>query len=171
MVRRNFIMKNAALVLLAFNLLLAGCASRAKPSPAATAPDAPVSYSPSSKIRAVKKLANTRWTVLEIEGVPAVSDVLDGWPAQSLEFDPDGRRVTGHGGVNRFGGRFEQAGPRLSFGPLAMTRRVGPAPRMEAEQRYTQALSRVVGWRQDGYRVVLIGSGGVRLVVLARVAK
>lgn len=162
-------MKIAGLALLAFNLALVGCASRGRPAPSATLPGAEVASAPAPKVPVLKELAGTRWIVTELGGAPAIP-ATGGWAAQSLEFDSDGCRFTGHGGVNRFGGRYAQDGRTLGFGPLAMTRRVGPAARMEAEQRYTQALSRVTGWRQDGFDVVLTGPGGGRLAVLARVA-
>lgn len=163
------LMKIAGLVLLALNLALVGCASRARPTPSATVPGAPAVSSPAPKIPVIKELAGTRWIVMELGGGP-VAPATGGWAAQSLEFDRDGCRFTGHGGVNRFGGRYTQEGGKLDFGPLALTRRAGPAGRMEAEQRYTQVLSRVRGWRQDGFNVVLTGPGDGRVAVLARVA-
>lgn len=157
-------MKTVGFVLLALNLSLVGCASRGKPSPAETAPGA-LPVAPAPKIHVLKALAGTRWTVVELNGASA-SPAVEGWPAQSLEFDVDGQRLTGHGGVNRFGGRYEEERGRLNFGPLAMTRRAGPRAQMEAEQRYTEVLSRVVGWRQEGANLVLIGPGAVRLALL-----
>lgn len=164
------LMKIAGLLLLALNLALVGCASSARPTPAATLPGTAAASVPAPKIPVIKDLAGTRWIVIELEGGPA-APAAGGWAAQSLEFDRDGCRFTGHGGVNRFGGRYTQEGRQLGFGPLAMTRRVGPAARMEAEQRYTQVLSRVLNWRQDGFNVVLTGPGGGRLAVLARVTE
>ncbi len=161
------LMKIAGLVLLALNLVLVGCASHTPRTSSALLSDA--AAAPAPKIPAIKTLAGARWIVTELGGAPA-APATDGWAAQSLEFDPDGLRFTGHGGVNRFGGRYTEDGRKLVFGPLAMTRRAGPAARMEAEQRYTQVLSRVTGWRQDGFDLVLIGPGEGRLAVLARVA-
>ena len=164
------LMKIAGFVLLALNLALVGCASRARPTPSATLPGAETTSAPAPKIPVIKTLAGTSWIVTELGGAPA-APVAGGWAAQSLEFDRDGLRFTGHGGVNRFGGRYTEDGRKLAFGPLAMTRRAGPAGRMEAEQRYTQVLSRVSGWRQDGFDLVLIGPGEGRLAVLARATK
>lgn len=167
-------MKTCGLVFLALNLAALGCASRPKPSPAATEPvvaESTVPYDVSSQPPPVlKSLAGTRWTVVEIDGAPAASDT-DGWAPQSLEFDAPGSSVTGHGGVNRFAGRYSADRKAITFGPLAMTRRAGPPERMEAEQRYTAALSRVVAWRQDGINLVLNGSGGERLLLLMPAAK
>lgn len=157
------------LPLLAAPLLFAACATRPSPSPADTTPDA-VRVAPAPKSVPLKTLAGTSWTLVELNGEPA-AEPLPGWSAQSLEFSPNGLSVTGNGGVNRFGGRYEETGETLYFGPLAMTRRAGPAAQMEAEQRYTRALSRVTGWRQDGERLVLTGPRDGREAVFERAAK
>ncbi len=168
-------MKTVGLVLLALNLALVGCASRAKPSPEDTAPE-PLFKLTNKKEPAVvaapmlKSLAGTRWIVLEINGT-TVPNPLPGWAPQSLEFDAAGTGVTGHGGVNRFAGRYSSTDNTLSFGPLAMTRRAGPQAQMDAEQTYTEALSRVVAWRQAGSNLVLTDSGSKRLLLLGRVAE
>lgn len=144
-----------------------GCASRAGSDAAKPQPAAEVA---APKIPVIETLAGTQWLVVELDGAPAPAP-LEGWAPLSLEFTADGLGVTGNGGVNRFGGRakLDEKGV-LEFGPLAMTRRAGPSVQMELEHRYTQALSRVMAWRQDGGRVVLSGPGAVKLVVLERVA-
>lgn len=162
-------MKNLGFPLLALNLALVGCATNPKPAPADTAPGvSPVAASP--VIPTLEKLAGRQWMVIEIMG-EAVAPAVEGWEAQSLEFNEDGQRVAGNGGVNRFGGRYDQKGNDLSFGPLAMTLRAGPEAQMNLEARYTKALSRVTHWRQDGRHVVLSDDAGSRLVLLEPVAK
>lgn len=160
-------MKALGMSFLALNCLLVGCASSNQPKPAATAPTPVAAH---EKIPVIKELAGTQWVVVELAGEP-VSPAVKGWPAQSIEFDADGQRATGHGGVNRFGGRYTQDGSKLSFGPLAMTRRAGPEAQMALETRYTQVLSRVIGWRQDGRNVILVGVGEQRAALLEPVAK
>ncbi len=162
-------MKASGLPFLALSLALVGCASRTTPKPADTAPGAVAAAVAQADIPVLKQLAGTQWIVIKLGG-EAVAPLVQGWAAQSLEFDRDGRRATGHGGVNRFGGRFEQDGAKLSFGPLAMTRRLGPPEQMALETRYTEMLSSVVGWKQEGLHVVLINVSGQRAALLERVA-
>lgn len=150
-----------SVVLLALSLIVAGCASRTAPDPAATSPGTAV-RAVEPRVVVLNTLAGTSWKLVELDGLPA-PEPLDGWERQSLEFNVDGLRVTGNGGVNRFGGRYTEDGNTLLFGPLAMTRRAGPTAQMDAEQLYTRVLSRVVGWRQDGNSLVLIGSGERRV--------
>lgn len=156
-----------SVALLALSLAVAGCATRSAPHPAATAPGADAKAA-ESRVVLLTTLAGTSWKVVELDGSPVTAPAI-GWAEQSLEFDSDGLRATGNGGVNRFGGRYVEEGKALSFGPLAMTRRGGPVAQMEAEARYTGVLSRVVEWRQDGERLVLIGPGAARVAVLERV--
>lgn len=164
------------LVFLASGLALAGCASRAKPTPEDTAPDKPLfritTKTEPKEVRAevLRNLAGTSWLVVELDGQP-VSPPLDGWAPQSLEFDAAGKAVSGHAGVNRFGGRYMSRGEDLRFGPLAMTRRIGPEVQMEAERRLTEAVSQVVAWRQAGSNVVLSDAGARRVMLLAPAPK
>ncbi len=155
-----------SVILLALSLVVVGCATRTAPNPAATVHGASAA-TVEPKIVLLTTLANTSWTVIELDGMP-VPEPVEGWAAQSIEFDADGLRATGNGGVNRFGGRYNEVGKALSFGPLAMTRRAGPTAQMEAEQLYTRVLSQVVGWRQDLDQLILIGPGERRVAVLER---
>jgi heat shock protein HslJ len=154
-------MKNLVLSLLALSLAAAGCASRSSGTDRSAVGEAPAA----KPAAVIKSLANTRWTLVSLDG--AAESAVAGWPAQSLEFDADGERATGHAGVNRFGGRFEQDGGGLRFGPLAMTRRAGPPAQMEIERRYTVVLSAVTGWRQEGANLVLVTPASDRAAVLA----
>ena len=159
-------MKFIGLPLLAISLGLFGCVSGPKPVPEQTSPDAaPIADVP--PVAVIKALNNTRWVAIEIAG-ESIFPATDGWAAPSLEFNQDGLGVTGHGGVNRFAGRCTLEAKQLSFGPLAMTRRAGPSAQMQLEARYTGALTRVAGWRQDGSHVVLVDDHGAALVVLER---
>ena len=54
-----------------------------------------------------------------------------------------GGEVTGSGGCNSFFGSFEQAGRRLTFGPLASTRKACPPAVMDGERDFLDLLGRV----------------------------
>ncbi len=112
----------------------------------------------------IKELAGTSWVLAELDGEPVPTPPA-GWSPQSLTFGKDGLRATGNAGVNRFGGRYQQYDAELSFGPLALTRRIGPQSIMDEERRYTQVLSRVAAWRQDGERLILLTTGEKRAAV------
>lgn len=155
---------------LAFSFLVAASivhADRPIPRPVTTSSKA-AAVSPEKKIKVIKQLAGTSWRVVEVDG-KEVAPAPEGWQPLSLEFGRDGVRANGNAGVNHFGGRYDQHDAELSFGPLAMTRRMGPEELMAAEMAYTQALSKVTGWRQEEERLVLLGPDEKRLVVLERV--
>lgn len=162
-------MKTHGFVIFVFSLLVAGCATSSAPTPKDTAPNAPV-IAPVKQVEMLKELAGTSWIVSELDGSPANSLEADGleWPPLSLEFAKNGLQASGHSGVNRFMGRYTQDDAALVFGPLAMTRRAGPAAQMALERRYTQILSSVVNWRQEGEHLILITYGSKRAAVLIR---
>lgn len=114
-----------------------------------------------------------RWTV---SGAPSDERADDGSedgpgaPAASpawIEIGEDGA-VTGHAGVNRFGGQARTDGDRLYLGPLRTTRMGGPPGAMAAETALTEALGRVTRYRVDGDRVELLDDDGEALVRLRR---
>jgi 4a-hydroxytetrahydrobiopterin dehydratase len=67
--------------------------------------------------------------------------------------------VAGKAPVNRFHGSMDGAGSEISVGPLAVTRRAGPPPLMDAEQRFLAALERVTTKEEVGQRLALTGPG------------
>lgn len=158
-------MKPVRLLAPVFAVLLVGCATSHRPSPAATAPTAAAPARAEVAIPTLKSLNGTSWVLVELEGEP-IAPPTEGWAAQSLAFDAAGTALNGYGGINRFGGRYQQDGALLRFGPLAMTRRAGPEAQMDSERRYTAILSRVVAWRQEGTRLVLVGREGASLARL-----
>lgn len=162
-------MKTLGFALSLSALVLAGCASRPAHRPADTAPGADAAPRP-PKVEVVDELAGTKWVLVELEGAP-VAPAPEGWPARSLEFGREGLRAAGHAGVNFFGGRYTQDKGALRFGPLALTRRLGPEELMQAEQGYTRVLSRVVEWQQEGSLLVLSTPGSRRAAVFERVVE
>jgi heat shock protein HslJ len=162
-------MKSFGLVVLVSALVFAGCATRPAPRPADTAPGS-LGAAPASReerIPVIRDLKGSAWVLVELRGAPAPVPP-EGWSELGLEFGREGLRANGNAGVNRFVARYTQDGSKLVFGPLALTRRLGPAEWMEAEQRYTQMLSRVVGWRQEGAQLVLMTPRDTRAAVYER---
>lgn len=62
-------------------------------------------------------LSGKRWKLAEMEGRTFSGD------APNMEFDRDNNRVSGSSGCNRFMGTFQADGSRLTFSPMAGTRR------------------------------------------------
>lgn len=79
-----------------------------------------------------------------------VEDILQGGVIDNsrttVHFAEPGR-VAGSGGCNRYTGAYERDGASLSIGPLAGTRRACIPALMDQEQRFYQAMARVVAWR------------------------
>ncbi|MGI9468822.1 MAG: META domain-containing protein [Rubripirellula sp.] len=59
----------------------------------------------------------------------------------------DGGKVAGNTGVNRFSGKAEIKGNKISFGPLATTRRAGAPALMAQESMFLKAMSNVVAMK------------------------
>lgn len=74
----------------------------------------------------------------------------------------------GLGGCNRFGGRYEQAGDRLSFSPLMATRMACRPDIMTAEQAFFDILAKVTAMRRDGDRLELLGGEGKVLATFGK---
>lgn len=161
-------MKTLGLSLTLITSLLVGCATQqTAPRPADTAPGASV-VDRAPKISKIKELSGTSWILSTIDDQPALTPP-EGWSPLGLEFGREGLRATGNAGVNRFGSRYTQYDNELTFGPLALTRRLGPAELMAAEQRYTHVLSRVIAWRQEGEKLVLVTPNDANAAVFERV--
>ncbi len=163
-------MKSSGFVLLVSALLLGGCATHQAPRPSDTEQGArPVARETrETRIPVIRDLEGTSWVLVELRGAPAPRPP-EGWSVQTLAFGREGVRANGNAGVNQFVSRYTQDGQGLVFGPLALTRRLGPPEWMEAEQRYTRTLSRVVGWRQEGEHLILMTPRDTRAAVFERV--
>jgi heat shock protein HslJ len=99
------------------------------------------------------KLEGTRWSLVLLGGtaVPAPAS-----PEREpfVVFGPEGNRLVGSGGCNRFAGSYEQKGAELSFGPIAATR-MACADGMATEDAFLAALSATAKWRIAGERLEL----------------
>lgn len=85
-------------------------------------------------------LEGTEWWVEDIEQAGVVDRVHT-----TIAF-PEAGRVAGDGGCNRYMGSVEFDGAGVRFGPLAGTRKMCPPAVMDQEQRFHQAMTRVVSW-------------------------
>ena len=101
-----------------------------------------------------------------LAGADGVLSGQKGERAPYLRFD--GGRVGGLGGCNRFGGRYETDGDRLSFSPVMSTRMACRPDLMKAEQVFLDMLSKVKGMTIDGDRLELLDGGGKVLATFDR---
>lgn len=125
-----------ALAAAALLLALAGFAC-ASPDPLASPP----------------KLEGTRWAPVELDG-KAVPAPASAEREPFVVFGPEGNRLVGSGGCNRFAGSYEQKGAELTFGPIASTR-MACADGMETEDAFLAALTATAKWKITGERLEL----------------
>ena len=71
-----------------------------------------------------------------------------------ITFEPQGERVGGSAGVNRYTGSWDDG-----FGPLATTMMAGPPPLMDLERAVLGALDRVGEMESVGNRLTMAGDG------------
>ncbi|MEY4483220.1 MAG: hypothetical protein RL693_672 [Verrucomicrobiota bacterium] len=157
LLKPDLVMKIRLLTIALVPLLFAGCNHATRHEAEDTAPV-------EEEFVAIKRLSGTSWVLISLEGIPLASDTADAAPL-SLDFSSDAKEVVGYSGVNRFAGRYDQDGDSLQFGPLALTRRIGPADRQELEARFTRILSGVSGWRQNGKTLQLMVAGKVGAIL------
>jgi len=136
-------------VLLAGALALGGCAHQSASVTAGSMPSA--------------TLAHTIWAAEEIAGQPVIDKALT-----ELRFESSGR-VSGNTGCNTFTGSAMIDTPRLTFSPLATTRRACEPELMAQEQGFLAAIGAARSFSIDGAgQLHLIGSDGKPLMRLSR---
>ncbi|MHB1193903.1 MAG: META domain-containing protein [Longimicrobiales bacterium] len=101
-------------------------------------------------------LEGTRWTLVELEGVPVPEGVR-----VTLVLDGAGRHASGSGGCSPFAGSYRLEGASLTFGDLAITRASCALPAAEVELAYLRTLGRVGGYRLTGDGLDLLAEEGV----------
>ncbi len=111
-------------------------------------------------------LEGTRWelTWLKDFKLPSPGGKQTPW----LTLDAGEHRVSGYNGCNRMTSSYELNGRRLSFGAMAATRMACVAG-MDVEQRFSETLPRVAGWRIKGRRLYLFDADGNLLARLIAV--
>jgi heat shock protein HslJ len=110
------------------------------------------------------KLEGATWALVGLAGAPAA--LTEQHPVPELRLDAEGKRATGSGGCNRFSGGYERDGERLSFGPLAATKRYCGGG-MELEDGFFAALGKVARWRiADNGRLQLLDADGTTVAEL-----
>jgi heat shock protein HslJ len=110
------------------------------------------------------KLEGTHWALVLLAGKP-VPEPAAKERAPFLIFGPEGNRLVGSGGCNRFAGSYEQKGAEVKFGPIASTR-MACADEMATEDAFLAALTATAAWRITGERLDLTDAEGNGLATL-----
>ncbi len=122
----------------------------------------------SDKVEAVSaiSLEGTQWQLVEINGEPIDLQAGD-QPARvpGILFDAEKSTLGGLAGVNRFSGTYELDGQKLKFGPLMLTRMMGPEHLMAIEGQHTGMLGRVSSWKIEAKQLVLSDDSAAELLV------
>ncbi|UCH75635.1 MAG: META domain-containing protein [Rhodospirillales bacterium] len=105
-------------------------------------------------------LAGSEWRPLEIAGTEVPSDA-----GLFVQFGGAGK-LQGHGGCNRFLGSYEVSAAQIEIGPLGATRMACPAPVMDQETRFLEALSDAKRFQRGRIDLVLTDAEGTPLARL-----
>jgi heat shock protein HslJ len=104
----------------------------------------------------VADLDGTSWTLLALDGQPALADT-----AATLSFQAS--QVSGSGGCNSYSASFSLAEDNpfvMAIGPLTATEKSCPEPAGSQESAYLVALGSVARWGYDFGRLALYYAGG-----------
>jgi putative lipoprotein len=94
------------------------------------------------------KLEGTDWKLIELGGAPFV--VTLGTGSADLQLNPEGKKVAGSGGCNRFMGTYEAGKGSLHFSAIALTEMACPEPAMKQEHDFVEALQATTRYRIVG---------------------
>lgn len=167
-------------LLFALNLLLAACAAPTGPFPAGPAPDRQAAFppgpppppmsesAPGTGATSVPALVGPVWAWQETLMSDDTRIVPDAPDRYTLQFQADGRVVV-LADCNRGSGTYALDGNRLTFGPIALTRKQCPPGSRDAA--FLKGVINVVSHLFVGPALVLelqYDSGGMRFHAVAR---
>jgi heat shock protein HslJ len=112
-----------------------------------------------------RKLIGPKWTVTSLLDGEGASSVPSGVLAV-LSFSEDGK-VSGNTGCNILNGEAKVAGDKVTFGQIAVTKRLCTEPAGPVEGHILGVLQGEVGWRIEADRLVLVHPSGLGLELRA----
>lgn len=121
------------------------------------------SGAPTAPTPSMASLTDTRWVLQTLSGKPAGSGA-GGKPAD-ITLQGSESRAAGFAGCNQFTGSYTIGEGGLSFGSLAMTKRLCTEG-MGLERDFTRALSFTRSYRIDGDTLSLVDQNGTVVAVL-----
>jgi heat shock protein HslJ len=105
-------------------------------------------------LSSMMNLLKAKWALQSLTGQSSDLGSIFGQKIPFLNFDTDAMRVAGNAGCNNFNGPFSlEAGGKLSFGNLAMTKRACPG---NGESLFTSALNKVTNFKIDNNVLTLL---------------
>lgn len=122
-----------------------------------------VNVAPTAPTPSMASLTDTRWVLQTLNGKPAGSGA--GGKAADLTLQGSESLAAGFAGCNQFTGGYMIGEGGLSFGNLAITKRLCPEG-MGLERDFTRALSFTRSYRIDGETLSLIDQNGTVVAVL-----
>ena len=132
-------------------------------SPAADEVDSPAETRvPSSPKPSMAPLTETRWVLQTLNGEPARPGA--GGKAAELTLQGSESRAAGFAGCNQFTGDYFIGAGELSFGNMAMTKRLCPEG-MGLERDFSTALTVTRNYRIDGNTLSLVDQNGTVVAV------
>jgi heat shock protein HslJ len=106
-------------------------------------------------------LQNTKWIINDVGGRAALDD-----PRATIEFTNDGH-AGGHAGCNDWNAAWHGRTPKLSFGPVATTRRACSGPVDDREREFVTALSTVKVFRVEASGLLVLADKHKKTVIRA----
>lgn len=130
----------------------ANAASVSEMANAEPAPDvAPPAVKPATP------LADTQWKLVSLAGKEIVLEPTD--RPMTLAFSPEGERIAGSAGCNRYLGTFTDQHGKLKLDPGGMTLMACAPPASEREQKFIAMLRSADGYRVSGPILTLTSKG------------
>jgi heat shock protein HslJ len=105
-----------------------------------------------------RRLENTHWTLVELNGRPVGADSAA--KEAYFELDSKGQRLQGSSGCNRMSGGYETRGDALQVSKVAMTR-MACEKGMEIEAAFSKALTATTKFKLNGSELELLGAEGL----------
>ena len=105
-------------------------------------------------LSSMTNLLKAKWALQSLTGQSSDLGSIFGQKIPFLNFDTDAMRVAGNSGCNNFNGPFSvEAGGKISFGNLAMTKMACPG---NGESLFTSALNKVTNFKIDNNVLTLL---------------
>ena len=106
-----------------------------------------------------------RITGIDWRPVRVGAEVVPNDSGMFVRFTVDGS-INGNGGCNGFFGSLEKTDSGIAIGPLGATRRACPAPIMDRESAFFEALQKTTKFQSGSDRLQLLGDGDLLLAEL-----
>lgn len=90
--------------------------------------------------------------------------MLDAPDNAEITLSIDGNSFAGVAAINRYFGRFEQNGSKISFKPAGSTMMAGPENLMRIESEYIQGLEKIESWQFENNHLTLNGGENIHWV-------